>query len=147
MLCYLYKQCGLFVCADQAHSSVERAGLLGGVKLRLLPADEKLRLRGDVLERAIQEDRRNGLIPFYVSTIFVLGNYYTTAGISLSLLSASSTFHPESHAVARSVVSFMSYLRVLSPLPSSFRLHSGVRDCCRFGLRRHVSSPDIQIKI
>jgi glutamate/tyrosine decarboxylase-like PLP-dependent enzyme len=56
------------VCADQAHSSVERAGLLGGVKLRLLPADENLRLRGETLERAIQEDRDKGLIPFYVST-------------------------------------------------------------------------------
>ncbi|XP_021929055.1 aromatic-L-amino-acid decarboxylase isoform X2 [Zootermopsis nevadensis] len=51
--------------SNQAHSSVERAGLLGGVKLRLLPADEKLRLRGDTLQKAIQEDRHNGLIPFY----------------------------------------------------------------------------------
>ena len=54
--------------AAQAHSSVERAGLLGGVKLRLLPVDENLRLRGETLERAIQEDRDKGLIPFYVST-------------------------------------------------------------------------------
>jgi glutamate/tyrosine decarboxylase-like PLP-dependent enzyme len=60
------------VCADQAHSSVERAGLLGGVKLRLLHADDNLRLRGDKLEHAIQEDRRNGLIPFYVSTVGLL---------------------------------------------------------------------------
>jgi glutamate/tyrosine decarboxylase-like PLP-dependent enzyme len=59
----------VIVCADQAHSSVERAGLLGGVKLRLLPADENLRLRGETLESAIQEDRRNGLIPFYVSIL------------------------------------------------------------------------------
>jgi hypothetical protein len=61
------KMMRIFVCSDQAHSSVERAGLLGGVKLRLLPADENLRLRGETLECAIQEDRRNGLIPFYVS--------------------------------------------------------------------------------
>lgn len=52
--------------SNQAHSSVERAGLLGGVKLRLLPADDHLRLRGETLERAIQEDRDKGLIPFYV---------------------------------------------------------------------------------
>lgn len=52
--------------SNQAHSSVERAGLLGGVKLRLLPADENLRLRGETLEKAIHEDRDNGLIPFYV---------------------------------------------------------------------------------
>ncbi|TDG45208.1 hypothetical protein AWZ03_008363 [Drosophila navojoa] len=49
----------------QAHSSVERAGLLGGVKLRSVPADEHNRLRGDALEQAIKEDLAAGLIPFY----------------------------------------------------------------------------------
>jgi hypothetical protein len=67
-ICYYVVPLSVCVCADQAHSSVERAGLLGGVKLRLLPADENLRLRGETLERAIQEDRDKGLIPFYVST-------------------------------------------------------------------------------
>lgn len=52
--------------SSQSHSSVERAGLLGGVKLRGLPTDESNRLRGDTLERAIKEDREAGLIPFYV---------------------------------------------------------------------------------
>lgn len=51
----------------QAHSSVERAGLLGGVKLRLVPADEKNQLRGETLEKFIREDLDKGLIPFYVS--------------------------------------------------------------------------------
>lgn len=51
---------------EQAHSSVERAGLLGGVKLRLLESDEKFKLRGKTVEEAIKEDRKNGLIPFYV---------------------------------------------------------------------------------
>lgn len=51
----------------QAHSSVERAGLLGGVKLRSLPTDENQALRGDVVEAAIREDIAAGLIPFYVS--------------------------------------------------------------------------------
>lgn len=54
-------------CSAQAHSSVERAGLLGGVKLRLVPADENNRLRGDALEEAIKKDLADGLIPFYVS--------------------------------------------------------------------------------
>nr|CAD7608261.1 unnamed protein product [Timema genevievae] len=49
--------------SDQAHSSVERAGLLGGVKLRSLPTDDKFRLRGDTLEQAIMEDRRCGTHP------------------------------------------------------------------------------------
>lgn len=52
---------------EQAHSSVERAGLLGGVKLRSVKTDGKRRLRGDILREVIEEDIRNGLIPFYVS--------------------------------------------------------------------------------
>ena len=47
-----------------AHSSVERAALLGGVKIRLLEPDSDYSVRGETLEKAIQEDRDNGLIPF-----------------------------------------------------------------------------------
>jgi aromatic-L-amino-acid decarboxylase len=50
---------------DQAHSSVERAGLLGGIKMRSLKADDNLQLRGETLEAAIKEDLEKGLIPFY----------------------------------------------------------------------------------
>ena len=50
----------------QAHSSVEKAGLIGLVKLRLLESDDTLSLRGAVLRAAIKEDRDAGLIPFYV---------------------------------------------------------------------------------
>ncbi|KAL1458738.1 hypothetical protein WDU94_008859, partial [Cyamophila willieti] len=53
-------------CSDQAHSSVERAGLLGGVTVKGIPADDSYKLRGDVLEAAIDEDLKKGLIPFYV---------------------------------------------------------------------------------
>ncbi|XP_066596148.1 aromatic-L-amino-acid decarboxylase [Prorops nasuta] len=54
----------------QAHSSVERAGLLGGVKFRLLEVDGKNSLRGETLAEAIRRDREQGLIPFYaVSTL------------------------------------------------------------------------------
>ncbi|XP_041377556.1 aromatic-L-amino-acid decarboxylase-like isoform X2 [Gigantopelta aegis] len=49
-----------------AHSCVEKAGMIGFVKMRQLDVDEKFSLRGHVLERAIEEDRRLGLIPFYV---------------------------------------------------------------------------------
>lgn len=52
--------------SNQAHSSVERAGLLGGVKMRGLQADSKQSLRGETLEAAIKEDLAKGLIPFYV---------------------------------------------------------------------------------
>lgn len=49
----------------QSHSSVERAGLLGGVQLRSLAADERHSLRGATLDAAIEEDLAKGLIPFY----------------------------------------------------------------------------------
>uniref|UniRef100_A0A672GJW7 Histidine decarboxylase n=1 Tax=Salarias fasciatus TaxID=181472 RepID=A0A672GJW7_SALFA len=52
--------------SDQAHSSVEKAGLISLVKIRFLPSDENLSLRGDTLKQAIQEDRRRGLVPFLV---------------------------------------------------------------------------------
>ncbi|XP_034939789.1 aromatic-L-amino-acid decarboxylase [Chelonus insularis] len=52
-------------CSRQAHSSVERAGLLGGVQFRQLDVDSKNKLRGDTLAAAIKEDKEKGLIPFY----------------------------------------------------------------------------------
>ncbi|KAG7247126.1 hypothetical protein CRUP_018454, partial [Coryphaenoides rupestris] len=48
----------------QAHSSVEKAGLISLVKIRFLPTDEEFSLRGDALKEAIEEDRRMGLVPF-----------------------------------------------------------------------------------
>ncbi|GFS16437.1 aromatic-L-amino-acid decarboxylase [Elysia marginata] len=53
-------------CSDQAHSSVEKAGLIGLVKLRFLSSDENLSLRGDKLQEAITADRKSGYIPFFV---------------------------------------------------------------------------------
>jgi len=50
----------------QAHSSVEKAGLIGLVKMHLLMCDEHLSLRGKILREAIAEDKQRGLIPFYV---------------------------------------------------------------------------------
>lgn len=45
---------------------MERAGLLGGIKLRSLEADAENQLRGETVERAIKEDLAAGLIPFFV---------------------------------------------------------------------------------
>lgn len=61
-------------CLLQAHSSVEKAGLISLVKIRFLPADDQLSLRGDALKQAIQEDRRRGLVPFMVSNLHFLFN-------------------------------------------------------------------------
>ncbi|ESN98404.1 hypothetical protein HELRODRAFT_84403 [Helobdella robusta] len=49
-----------------AHSCAEKTGMLSLVKMRELDVDEKFSLRGNTLEKAIQEDKRNGLVPFYV---------------------------------------------------------------------------------
>ena len=51
---------------DQSHSSVERAGLLAGVRVRLLESDEHFSLRGDALQSAIEQDKAKGLVPFHV---------------------------------------------------------------------------------
>uniref|UniRef100_A0AAV2LSV3 Histidine decarboxylase n=1 Tax=Knipowitschia caucasica TaxID=637954 RepID=A0AAV2LSV3_KNICA len=52
--------------SDQAHSSVEKAGLISLVKVRFLLSDDQLCLRGDTLLQAMEEDRRAGLVPFMV---------------------------------------------------------------------------------
>nr|XP_029709076.1 histidine decarboxylase-like [Aedes albopictus] len=53
-------------CSDQAHSSVEKAALIGLVRMRFIEADENLSLSGRALEEAIEEDIKQGLIPFWV---------------------------------------------------------------------------------
>ncbi|KAJ8311366.1 hypothetical protein KUTeg_010721 [Tegillarca granosa] len=53
-------------CSDQAHSSVEKAGLIALVKMRYIPSDDDLSMRGYALQEAINKDREQGLIPFYV---------------------------------------------------------------------------------
>ncbi|XP_050529750.1 histidine decarboxylase isoform X2 [Daktulosphaira vitifoliae] len=53
-------------CSDQAHSSVEKAGLIGLVKMRFVESDDSLSLRGDQLQDAIAADKKQKLIPFFV---------------------------------------------------------------------------------
>lgn len=54
-------------CSDQAHSSVEKAAIIGLVKMRYIESDEKFSMRGAQLVQAIKKDREKGLIPFWVS--------------------------------------------------------------------------------
>lgn len=54
-------------CSDQAHSSVEKAALIGLVRMRYIESDDNLCLRGDALREAIVNDTKLGLIPFWVS--------------------------------------------------------------------------------
>ncbi|XP_075868606.1 aromatic-L-amino-acid decarboxylase-like [Nelusetta ayraudi] len=51
--------------SEQCHSSVERAALIGGVKMRKVPSDSNFALRGDALKKMVDEDKAAGLIPFY----------------------------------------------------------------------------------
>ncbi|KAL9913127.1 histidine decarboxylase [Glossina fuscipes fuscipes] len=53
-------------CSDQAHSSVEKAALIGLVRMRFIEADENLSMRGPTLREAIKDDMRLGLIPFWI---------------------------------------------------------------------------------
>ncbi|XP_076643376.1 aromatic-L-amino-acid decarboxylase [Halictus rubicundus] len=63
--------------SDQSNSSVEKAGILTSVPMRLLPTDEKCSFRGETLLKAIKEDLEKGLIPFYV--VATLGTTGTCA--------------------------------------------------------------------
>jgi aromatic-L-amino-acid decarboxylase len=55
--------------SEQAHSSIEKAVLLLGLGqkgLRKIKVNEKFEMRADALREAIEEDKRNGVIPFCV---------------------------------------------------------------------------------
>ncbi|KAJ8290798.1 hypothetical protein GJAV_G00017690 [Gymnothorax javanicus] len=51
--------------SDQAHCSVERAGLIAGVRMRKVPAGKKFAVHGETFSAMLKEDKRAGLIPFY----------------------------------------------------------------------------------
>ncbi|XP_055387862.1 histidine decarboxylase isoform X2 [Condylostylus longicornis] len=53
-------------CSDQAHSSVEKAALIGLVRMRYIESNEELLMRGAPLKEAIETDIKQGLIPFWV---------------------------------------------------------------------------------
>ncbi|XP_050670093.1 aromatic-L-amino-acid decarboxylase-like isoform X4 [Leptidea sinapis] len=52
--------------SDHCNSAVEKAGVLGSMKMRLLESDINGRLRGKTLKKAMEEDKALGLIPCYV---------------------------------------------------------------------------------
>ncbi|GFO46412.1 dopamine decarboxylase [Plakobranchus ocellatus] len=52
--------------SEEAHSSVEKAAKLALVEIRCLKTDDKFALRGTTLASAVREDRKKGLIPFFV---------------------------------------------------------------------------------
>ncbi|XP_026487619.2 aromatic-L-amino-acid decarboxylase-like [Vanessa tameamea] len=52
--------------SNQCNSSVEKAGVLGSMRMRLLKSDPNGKLRGETLKKAFEEDKAQGLIPCYV---------------------------------------------------------------------------------
>ncbi|CAH2283375.1 aromatic-L-amino-acid decarboxylase [Pelobates cultripes] len=67
--------------SDQAHSSVERAGLISGVKMKKIPSDENYAAQGQALKTALEEDKANGLIP-----VFLCATLGTTASCAFDNL-------------------------------------------------------------
>ncbi|KAM4688350.1 aromatic-L-amino-acid decarboxylase isoform 1-T2 [Discoglossus pictus] len=56
--------------SDQAHFSVERAGLIGGVRMKKIPSNEKFEAHGDAFKKVLEEDKAEGLIPvFFCATL------------------------------------------------------------------------------
>lgn len=56
-------------CSKEAHSCVEKAAKILLVKLRILDPDDSGSLRGHILKIAMEEDKKKGLMPFFVSSI------------------------------------------------------------------------------
>jgi len=61
---------GMIYVSDQAHHCVQKGAMLAGFPLgnvRTIPSDESFRMRLDVLEQRISEDREAGLTPFLIA--------------------------------------------------------------------------------
>ena len=66
--------------SEHSHSAVDKAAIalgLGQRSLRKIPADAEFRMDADALERAIEEDKRDGLLPFCV--VATVGTTSTTS--------------------------------------------------------------------
>jgi len=60
---------GTLYVSDQVHHSVEKAAVLAGFppeNVRSVPSDERFRMRSDRLEKMIEGDRADGMMPFLV---------------------------------------------------------------------------------
>lgn len=52
--------------SEQAHSSVERAGLVALIRMRAVPTDDKYSMCHEALKAMIKEDLEKGMWPFFV---------------------------------------------------------------------------------
>jgi tyrosine decarboxylase len=53
----------------KAHSCGERASLLANVKCHKIRVDENFAVRGETFQKMLEQDKKDGLIPFYVSIL------------------------------------------------------------------------------
>merc|ERR1719232_498205 len=56
-------------CSKEAHSCVEKASMIGFVKIRILEPDSNNQLTGEILRAAMEEDMAAGLHPFFVTAV------------------------------------------------------------------------------
>ncbi|MFM9957781.1 MAG: pyridoxal-dependent decarboxylase [Phycisphaerales bacterium] len=66
--------------STQAHSSIVKAAMVSGIgreNVRLIGVDDRLALRPDLLEQAIEKDRAEGRVPFFICA--TVGTTSTTA--------------------------------------------------------------------
>lgn len=76
-------------CSDQAHSSIDKAVILLGLgheALRKIPCDAEFRMRPDLLEAAVAEDRRAGILP--IAVVATVGTTSTTSVDPVELIAA-----------------------------------------------------------
>ena len=62
---------GVLYTSTHAHHSIEKAARLAGIRadrIRLIPVDAGFRMRVDILEQTMRNDRANGLHPFLVAS-------------------------------------------------------------------------------
>jgi len=72
--------------SNQAHSSVEKAAMIAGIgvrNLRLVEVDENYALKPELLAAQVEQDRRDGLVPF-----FAVGTVGTTSSNAIDPLPA-----------------------------------------------------------
>merc|ERR1712042_2221 len=56
-------------CSKEAHSCVEKASMIGFVKIRILEPDSNHQLTGKTLQEAMEADIEKGLHPFFVTAV------------------------------------------------------------------------------
>jgi aromatic-L-amino-acid decarboxylase len=81
--------------SDQAHSSTHKGAIIAGTKFRTVPTrrDDKFSMRGQDLKHVVEECKREGLIPYYLTV--TLGTTSTCAVDSFEEIAEVLKEHPD----------------------------------------------------